>query len=88
MNTKKPVEIMRSVKDAIRQPFAWPGMYQKSIILSDGDIICPDCAKLNYRQIAHDTIKRLRTGCDAIGAECLWEGENNCVQCSKNLSVY
>jgi hypothetical protein len=85
MNT---VEIMRSVKDAIRMPFTFPGMYQKSIILSDGEVICPDCAKDNFRQIAHDTVKKWKTGWNSVGAECLWEGENNCVECNKSLSVY
>ena len=66
--------IPQSVKDAIRSKYAWPGGYPLYIICDDGGCICPDCAKKEYRQIAHDTVKDWRgTGWNVIGAEINWE---------------
>ena len=85
---KARMAIMRQVKQAIRNPYAWPGGYQLSIIMNDGAAICPDCAKKEYRQVCHDTIKAWRTGWDAAGVDILWEGGNYCDHCNANLDAY
>lgn len=80
--------IMRKVRDAIRNPYAWPGGYQKSVVMNDGGLLCPSCARKEHRGIAHDTLKGWRTGWDAAGVDCMWEGDNYCYQCGAWLSVY
>lgn len=65
--------IPQSVKHAIRNKYAWPGGYPIFIVCGDGGCLCPDCAKDEYRQIAHDTVKGWKTSWDVIGAEINWE---------------
>jgi hypothetical protein len=85
---KKRLSIMREVKQAIRQPYAWPGGYPISIICNDGGILCPACARDNFRGIAHDTVKGWRTGWDIAAVDVLWEGGNYCNQCSNCVDAY
>jgi hypothetical protein len=82
--------IARQVKQAIRHPYAWPGGYPLSIIMRDGAAICPACAKQEWRQIAHDTIRAgwEQTGWSAVGVDILWEGGNTCDHCGANLDAY
>ena len=38
--------------DIIREPYAWPGGYERIAITDDGAIICHACVKSELRQIA------------------------------------
>ena len=79
--------IPQSVKNAIRNKYAWPGGYPLFIVCDDGAALCPDCAKKEYRQIAHDTVKNWRgTGRNAIGAEINWEDTSlYCDHCGNSI---
>lgn len=85
---KARLAITRQVKEAIRTGYAWPGGYPLSVVMDDGEAICPDCAKENWEQVAHDTIKGWRTGWQAAGVEVLWEGGNHCANCDACLDAY
>lgn len=78
--------ILHQVKDAIRHPYAWPGGYPVFTILSDGEMLCADCAKANFRQIVEDTKSRCNGGWRAAGADVYWEGDDiPCGHCGKPL---
>ncbi len=36
----------------IREPYAWPGGYERIAITDDGGVLCHDCVKSELRQIA------------------------------------
>ena len=38
--------------DIIREPYAWPGGYEKIAITDDGGVLCHKCVKSELRQIA------------------------------------
>ena len=38
--------------DIIREPYAWPGGYEKVAITDDGGALCHTCVKSELRQIA------------------------------------
>ena len=38
--------------DIIREPYAWPGMYEKIAITDDGGVLCHKCVKSELPQIA------------------------------------
>ncbi len=82
------LKITLAIKAAIRSPYAWPGGYQLAIVMNDGAAICPDCARKEWKQIVHDTLKGWSTGWDAALVSVLWEGENHCANCNFNLTVY
>ena len=78
--------ILEQVKRAIREPYAWPGGYPVYTIMSDGALLCPDCARSEYRQIARSTKDKARDGWHAIGADVYWEGPDEpCGHCGKPL---
>ena len=39
------------VKDLIREPYAWPGGYERIAITDDGGILCHKCTRDNYHLI-------------------------------------
>jgi hypothetical protein len=85
MRTKE----IEQVKRAIRQPYACPGGYPVYVVMADGELLCADCAKAEFRQIIRDT--RWKSGCwAATGAEILWEAPEdvmpNCCHCHKPLN--
>jgi hypothetical protein len=85
---KERLAITRQAKEAIRSGYAWPGGYPLALICRDGGALCTDCARKEWRGIAHDTIKGWRTGWDLIGVDVLWEGGNYCDHCNKCLDAY
>lgn len=44
------------VKSIIREPFAWPGGYERFAITTDGAVLCYKCLKTEYKIIAHSTL--------------------------------
>lgn len=72
-----------NVKEALRQPNTWPGMYPKSFIAHDGPI-CPKCVRSNFRAVANDC----RTGGPwNVTVDVLWEGTFNCVECDADIET-
>jgi len=78
-------KILEEVKQIIRNPFVWPGGYPAYIIMADGELICSDCARKEYKRIAKSTIKNDHDGWKAVGAEILWENDSVCCHCNKVL---
>ena len=78
-------QTLEKVKDAIRNPFAWPGGYPVYTVMSDGELLCPDCARENYKLIVQATKDQLRDGWQAFGADVLYEGSAYCCHCNKEL---
>ena len=79
---------LRALKDAIRNPWCFPGGYEKAIYLADGERICRDCAKENFREIAEETYHPNSgdPGWGFLGVDVHWEGEpETCCQCDKEL---
>ena len=38
--------------DIIRNPFVWPGCYEKVAVMYDGEMLCKDCIKNNLALIS------------------------------------
>ena len=77
--------IVEQVKQAIREPYAWPGGYPVYVVCSDGAMLCAACAKDNFKKIAEATKKYYSDGWRAVGAAILWEGEEYCGHCGRLL---
>lgn len=67
--------------------FAWPGGYAGAFLLSDGELLCPECAKENARQIIAAIRARDSSGWRAVGVT--WEHETDetetCAHCAREL---
>lgn len=76
---------INELKNAIRNPYTWPGGYPVYIVMQDGEMLCHDCARKEYQLILESTRMEDRSGWQCIGAQILWEGEEFCGHCSKKL---
>ena len=79
--------VLRQVRDAIRNPLTSLGAYPIYVVLTDGALLCPQCARKNYRLISEQTHNpALDCGWGAIGAEVFWEGADDyCADCGAPL---
>ena len=82
---KNPKEILSDVKNAIRHPYAWPGGYPVYTVLTDGEVLCPDCAREEFRSIVASTKHGHGDEWAAYGTDVLWEGKYWCGHCGKEL---
>lgn len=67
------IETLRAVKQAIRQPYAWPGGYPLYILTTDGEALSCEAARQEWRQIVYATLHGLRDGWQALGVDVNWE---------------
>jgi hypothetical protein len=42
---------MQTIKQAIRNPYAWPGGHALFFLTVHGESMCMECARLNFKQI-------------------------------------
>lgn len=82
------VSSIKQLKAAIRHPYAWPGGYEISAIMSDGGVLCMKCCKDNFSNIVDSTKRDIRDGWKIEAIDCVWEGDCNCEQCGKSVVVY
>ena len=79
-------QILEQVKNAIRNPYAWPSGYPVYIVMADGELFCRECARSEYKLIADSTRTDRKDGWTASGTMILWEGTDNyCAHCNREL---
>lgn len=83
MSRHIPNALTRTLRETLREPYAWPGGYTKAIYLADGERICPKCARENYHRISQSTREQARDGWALLCIEAYWEGPpEHCVECN------
>jgi len=70
-----PIRILASVKQAIRDKYAWPGGYPLYILMSDGEALSVAAARDNFRQICASTLCHSCDGWQAAGVDVNWDDE-------------
>lgn len=85
----KPITT-KEVKDAIRQKYAWPGGYTIVLITDDGQPMCCDCGRKEYRQIADSMRHNNHDGWAIEGISLLegdkeHEGDTICCNCGRDI---
>jgi len=73
---------VEAVKQAIRQPFTFPGCYPKTFVSLDG-LLCHKCVKDNFRAVINDT--QANRGAWNLVEGVLWEGVGHCVDCGTDI---
>jgi hypothetical protein len=70
-------------------PYAWPGGYPLALYLSDGELLCFDCARENIRSVFDSTANALRDGWRVFACDMIESGEdetdNICGHCGKPI---
>ena len=76
----------KTIKDAIRTKYAWPGGYPLFLITSDGAALCVECGRKEYRQIAYAIMHKQNDGWRVTAADVNWEDNSLfCDHCSKQI---
>ena len=76
------------LRNAIRQRYTQWGCYPVYILLQDGEWLCHDCARSEYRALSTALRDRYRNDWRPVLAEVLWENPGNtctCAHCSAVL---
>lgn len=78
----------RELKQALRNgPYAWPGGYNTYYVAADGEPLCHDCVKNNFKRVIYETY-RPRQGdmFRVVGQEINYEDDNlYCAHCEKPI---
>ena len=84
MNTTR--QRINILKDIIREPFAWPGGYEKIAFMNDGGLVCYKCLKEEYQNVLHSTKFEYQDGWEVVGVVLSNELENcSCDHCNRSL---
>ena len=75
---------IEAIKDAVRQPYTFPGMYPKTFISYDG-CLCHKCVTSNIRAVFNDT--KMNVGPWNLRVDVLWEGAFYCADCGEELET-
>lgn len=82
----KPDSIVEKVKSFIRQPYAWPGGYPLFGIFGDGEALCKDCAKTEYKVILSDTLQGFGASFQVVAVDVNWEDNDlYCAHCNSKI---
>lgn len=66
--------------------YAWPGGYPCILIMSDGECLCADCARANYRLIRQADKSQSRDGWCPDDLAIHWEGPaEQCAHCGTDI---
>lgn len=87
---KRTNDMLDQARNAARNKYAWPGGYPLAVVMADGECLCPDCTRKEWRQIVRNTLDTVRNGADrswiAAGAEVNWENDAlYCAQCNEQI---
>ena len=55
MVSQDRIAILRQVKQAIRQPYAWPGGYPLYVVMADGEALSIEAARSEFKLVAYAT---------------------------------
>lgn len=61
MDTKQ-TEARNLLVSIIKQPYAWPGGYERLIVTEDGGLLCSECCRKEAKRIMSDVQDGYNTG--------------------------
>ena len=75
------------LRRVVRQPYVWPGGYALFLIVQDGEALCMDCVKANYKRVLYAV---RNPGHDPewqpVAADPNWEDQNMyCAHCGGKI---
>jgi hypothetical protein len=59
-----------NLRKAIRDKYAWPGGYELFGICNDGGLLCCDCMRKEYFQIAYSRKYSINDGWRVLAVDC------------------
>jgi hypothetical protein len=79
-------ELRRHIRQAVRSKYAWSGLYPLYLVMADGQSLCIDCARKNYKLIVSAHYRDPNSDWAAIGADINYEDtELYCAHCNEKI---
>ena len=91
---KRTNMMLDQARHAARNKYAWPGGYPLAVVMADGECLCTECTRKEWRLIVRNTLMTARDWPDnswcVAGAEVNWENPDlYCAHCNDKIqSVY
>jgi len=84
MTNRDNVNLLKSI---VRNPFAWPGGYERFAVTTDGAAICFKCCASEYAILLRSTRGRDNDGwtVEAASSDCEMDGPLSCDHCSREI---
>lgn len=82
------INTVKDLKQYLRTRYAWPGGYNIRLYCSDGEALCHDCARENFRELVQAVWDgdHEHGGWRVAFADVHWEGPSEfCGHCNKEL---
>jgi hypothetical protein len=77
----------KSIKEFIRQPFAWPGAYPMALLMADGEVLCHKCSHENFKQISYAATHSHAGSWEPCAPFINWEDEDLfCCHCDEKIA--
>lgn len=74
------------LRKAIRTKYAWPGGYPMFLVMADGEAVCMDCAKKEFKLIAAANRDRIQKDWEPVGVDINWEDAHlHCAHCNDRI---
>ena len=75
------------LRNAIRTKYAWPGGYEMFGVTSDGAVLCCDCMRAEYHQVAWSRRYQVNDGwrVDAIDSMATQDEPPACDHCGRTI---
>ncbi len=78
----------REFRQAIRSKYAFPGGYPLYLVLDDGEALCIDCAKIEYKALSNSTKGNYNDGFTVKYVDVNYEDDDLiCVGCHEEIEV-
>lgn len=78
----------KELKELVRHPYAFPGGYQLFALTSDGELMCVNCVKKNFKLCLRATKANDRYSWCIDTITIVWEGPNVfCCNCNKEFET-
>ena len=76
-----------ALKAAIRTKHTWPGGYELFGICDDGGVLCCNCMRENYQQIAYSRRHKINDGWRIVAIDCAvnYDSLIYCEHCNKTI---
>ena len=76
-----------ALKAAIRTKYAWPGGYELFGICDDGGVLCCNCMRECYQQIAYSRRHKIKDGWRIVAIDCAanYDSYIYCEHCNKTI---
>lgn len=60
------MKTLDKLKMAAREQYTFPGGYELIAITFDGELLCSDCVRVNYKECLHDTKHKWHTSFEIV----------------------